>query len=79
MPPLKQRSRDSPNNLCATDVSNMFLHDLLTITEVGQQSSRMTRLIIITAAIFLASENQIQLVIMEFGDLGHQTGSFSPT
>ena len=24
MPPLKQRSRDSPSNWCATDVSNML-------------------------------------------------------
>ena len=50
---------------------------LLTVTEVSQQRSRMTRLIIITAARFLASKNQIHLV--KFGDLGHQTGSFSPT
>ena len=39
----------------------------------------MTRLIIITAVKFLACKNQIQLVILEFGDLGHQTGSFGPT
>ena len=39
----------------------------------------MTRLSIITAARFLASKNQIQLVILEFGDLDHQTGSLSPT
>ena len=38
----------------------------------------MTRLIIITAVKFLACRNQIQLVILEFGDLGHQTGSFGP-
>ena len=50
------------------------MNDLLTITEVGQQSSRMTMLIIIMAGRFLASKNQIQLVILEFGDLGHQTG-----
>ena len=37
----------------------------------------MTRLIIITAVRFLACKNQIQLVILEFGDLGHQTG-FGP-
>ena len=36
----------------------------------------MTRLIIITAVKFLACKNQIQLVILEFDDLGHQTGSF---
>ena len=36
----------------------------------------MTRLTIITAVRFLACKNQIQLVILEFGDLGHQTGSF---
>ena len=53
--------------------------DLVTITEVSQQRSRITRLIIITAARFLASRNKIQLVIFKFGDLGHQTGSFSPT
>ena len=34
------------------------MNDLLTITEVGQQKSRMTILIIITAARFLASKNQ---------------------
>ena len=36
----------------------------------------MTRLTIITAVRFLACINQVQLVILEFGDLGHQTGSF---
>ena len=54
------------------------MNDLITITEVGQQRSRMTRLIIITAVRFLACKNQIQLAILEFGDLGHQTGSFGP-
>ena len=54
------------------------MNDLLIITEVGRQRSRMTRLIIITAARFLA-KIQIQLAILEFGDLGHQTGSLSPT
>ena len=38
----------------------------------------MSRLIIITAVKFLACRNQIQPVILEFGDLGHQTGSFGP-
>ena len=38
----------------------------------------MTRLIIITAVKFLSRKNQIQLVILEFGDLGHQTGTFGP-
>ena len=38
----------------------------------------MTRLIIITAVKLLACKNQIQLVILEFGDSGHQTGSFGP-
>ena len=38
----------------------------------------MTRLIIITTVKFLARKNQIQLVIFEFADLGHQTGSFGP-
>ena len=38
----------------------------------------MTRLIIITAVRFLACKNQIQLIILEFGGLGHQTGSFDP-
>ena len=55
------------------------MSDLLTITELGQQRSRMTRLIINTAARFLAHKTKIQLVILEFGDLGHQTGKFSPT
>ena len=47
------------------------MNDLLKITEVGQQRSGMIRLIIITAARFQACKNQIQLVILEFGDLGH--------
>ena len=38
----------------------------------------MTRLIIITAVRFLACKNLIELVIFEFGDLGHQTGRFGP-
>ena len=38
----------------------------------------MTRLIIITAVRFLPCKNQIQLLILEFGDLGHQTGRFGP-
>ena len=54
------------------------MNDLITVTEVGQQRSRITRLLIITAVKFLACKNQIQLVILEFGDLGHQTGSFGP-
>ena len=33
----------------------------------------MNRFIIITAVSFLACKNQIQLVILEFGDLGHPT------
>ena len=36
----------------------------------------MTSLISITAVKFLACKNH--LVILEFGDLGHQTGSFGP-
>ena len=44
------------------------MNDLLIITEVGQQ-----RLIIITAVRFLACKNQIQLVILEFGNSGHKT------
>ena len=52
------------------------MNDLLTIIEVGQPRSRMTRLIIITAARFLASKNQIQLVILEFGDLGEKNWKF---
>ena len=37
----------------------------------------MTWLIIITAVMFLACKNQIQIAILEFGDLGHQTGSLA--
>ena len=44
---------------------------LFMITEVGQQRSRMIKLSFITAGRFLASKNQIQLVILKFGDLGH--------
>ena len=56
------------------------MNDLITITDVCQQRSRMTRLIIIrpTALKFLACKNQIQLVILELCDLGHQTGSLRP-
>ena len=45
----------------------------------GQERSRMIRLINNTGRRFLASKNQIQLAVVEFGDLGHQIGSFSPT
>ena len=62
MPPLKQ--------LMCYECPNYY-------SEVGQQKSRMTRLIIITAVRFLAGKNQIQLVILEFGDLGHQTVSLA--
>ena len=55
------------------------MNDLPTVTEVGQQWSRMTRIIIVTAGRFLASKNQIQLAVLEFSDLVHQTGSFSLT
>ena len=37
----------------------------------------MTSLIIITAVRFLACKNQIQPKILEFCDLGHQTGSLA--
>ena len=46
---------------------------------MGQQRSRLIRLIFITAGRFLASKNQIHLVILELGDLGHGIGSFSHT
>ena len=61
MPPLKQRSRDSPSNWCATDVSNV-MNDLLTITEVGQQkviNKQVNYKFIITAVRFLARKKQI--------------------
>ena len=54
------------------------INDLLTITEV-QQRSRVIRQILITAQRFLASGNQIQLIILELNDLGHRIGSFSTT
>ena len=60
-------------------ICQQVINDLLTIIKVGQQRSRMTRLIIITARSFLANKNQFQLAILEFGDLGHRIGSFSPT
>ena len=75
MPPLKKLSRDSLVNevqlICQQDMI-----ELLTIIIVGQHRSRMTRLIIITAR-FLASKNQFQLPILEFGYLGHRIASFS--
>ena len=76
MPPLKKLSRDSivkdMQLICQQDMI-----DLLTIIKVGQHRSRMTRLIIITARRFLASKNQFQLPILEFGYLGHRMASFS--
>ena len=54
------------------------MNALIMITEVGQQRSLLTRLIIITAVRFLSCKNQIQLVTLESGDLGLQTGSFGP-
>ena len=54
------------------------MNDLLKITKVGQQRSRMTRLIITNTESFLAKKNQFQLVILEFGDPGRRIGSFSP-
>ena len=50
------------------------MNDLVKITEVGQQRSRMNRLIIIITGRILASKNQTQLVILEFGDLGLRIG-----
>ena len=58
MQSLKKLSRDS----VVTDVQlicQQVMNDLLTITKVGQQRSRMTRLIIIAARRFLACKNQI--------------------
>ena len=78
MPPLKKLSRDS----LVTDVQlihQQVMNDLLTIIKVGQQRSRMNRLIIITARSCLASKNQFQLAILEFGYLGHRIASFSST
>ena len=72
MPPLKNLGRDS----LVTDVQLIWqqvMNDLLTKIKVGQQRSR----IIITARRFLASKNQFQLAILEFGYLGHRIASFS--
>ena len=41
-PSTKKISRDSPNYLCPNDVK-IVINDLLTITERGQQRSRVTR------------------------------------
>ena len=74
MPPLIKLSRD----FLVIDVQltrQQVINDLLTI-KVGQQTSRITRLNIITARRFLASKNQFQLVILEFGCLGHRMASF---
>ena len=60
-------------------ICQQVMNALLTIIKVGQRRSRMTRLIIITARRFLASENQFQLAILEFGYLGHRIASFSST
>ena len=63
-------SRDSPGYWMQQGVTQV-MNDLLMITKVCHQMSRMILLIIITAGKFLASKNQIQLVILEFGDLDH--------
>ena len=76
MPPLKKLSRDS----LVTDVQlvcQKVMNDLLTIIKVGQQRSRLTRLIIITARRFLASKNQFQLAILGFGYLGQRIASLT--
>ena len=44
-------------------------YDLLTIPKQGKQRSRVVRRIIIMAQSFLASRNQIQLIILELSDL----------
>ena len=79
MPPLKKLSSDS----LVTDVQlicQQVMNDLLTIIKVGQQRSRMTRLIIITARRFLASKNQFQLAILfNFVYLGQRIARFSST
>ena len=70
MPPLKKMGRDS----LVTDVHltcQQVMNDLLMIIKVGQERSIMTRLNIITDRRFLASENQFQLAMLEFGYLGH--------
>ena len=76
MPPLKQLSRDSLVNDVQL-IGQQVMNDLLMIIKVGQHRSRMTRLIIITARRFLASKNQFQLPILEFGYIGHRKASFS--
>ena len=72
---LPQVSQKLNRDSLVTDVQlicQQLMNDLLTIKKVGQQRSRMTRLYIITARRFLASKNQFQLAILEFGCLGHQ-------
>ena len=54
-------------------ICQQVMNDLLTIIKVGQQRSR------ITPRRFLASENQFQLAILEFGYLGHIIARFSST
>ena len=56
-----------------------LMNDILTITERGQQRSRVISRILITAQMFLASRNQIELIILKLSDLGHRIGSFSTT
>ena len=62
MPTTKNMSRDSPSYWCPNDRSNMLWTTYLQ-SQKGQQKSRVVRLIIITAQRFLASRNQIQLII----------------
>ena len=54
------------------------MNDLYTIIKLGQQRSRMIRLNIITARRFLASKNQFQLEMLEYGYLHQRIGRFSP-
>ena len=76
MPPLKKFSSDSLVNDVQL-ICQQVMNDLLTIIKVCQERSTITRLNIITARRFLASKNQFQLPILEFGYLGHRIASFS--
>ena len=76
MLPLKKSSRDSLVNDVQL-ICQQVMNDPLMIINVGQQRSRMTRLIIITARRFQASKNQFQLPILKFGYIGHRIASFS--
>ena len=69
----KKLSRDSPSNRSATDMSTGYECPTY-YNRSGLTKVKNDQVIIVTARRFLASKNQFQLEILEFGYLGHRIG-----